>query len=645
MSQNIAEHHEHHEAACSCGCCTVGAGHSRKLGNSLFAIVGAVFILDSYALQFFFPDQVFASKLSAALGALILFFPIASHTVKDLLKATLSIDSLVALAILAAMINRNFQTAGIIAFFLLISVIIESGTAIGAQRSIEQLVKLTPRKAKRLLADASEEEVDAILLQVGDLIRVRPGENFPVDGVVVSGKSVANQASVTGESVPADKEEGEDVFAGTTNLTGALDVKVTKVGSDTTLGKVKEIILAAERSKTPITRMLDRYIAYYVPTVLMLAGLVWLVTNSMERVVSLLIISCPCALIIATPSAIVAAVSAAARLGILINNGAILELAAKVRAIAFDKTGTLTEGKLSVSRVEPVVEMKKAELLRLTASLESNSNHPIAKAVLEIASKADIPLSEVVDFTEFHGKGVTATLEGKKYLVGRRNWLKSVNPSLVLDIDVSHEADPLSMIYVAEEGRLLGWIGFLDALRPEAKEAVGQLVEMGFSKRVLLTGDRQPVAELIAKELEVDGYKSDCLPDEKVKWVEENKRDGFLALVGDGINDAPALTSSDLGIAFGKTASDIAVNSAPVSIISNDLRCVPMLFGLARKAKVVMNVNLGVGTLIIVFGVALSAFGMLPQILAAILHTVSTLVVIFNSAGLIRFGENFRPNQ
>ena len=418
-------------AGCGCGshgqsdssCCggaavTGGVSHERSMGRLAVAMAGGVFVLNSYLLSHLRPDLVFASHLSAIIGAVVLATPIIFYAVRDLMSGEMHMDALVSLAIIASMIDGNFRIAGFIAFFLLISVIIENSTAVGAQLSIERLVRLAPKKARRILGNEAEEEVEAASLRVGDRIRIRPGENFPVDGLVSVGNSAVNQASITGESLPIDKGEGDEVFAGTVNLSGSLDVRVSRVGDDTTLGKVKSIILAAERSKTPLTKLIDKYIAYYAPTVLMMSALVWLSTKDLSRVVSLLIIACPCALILATPSAIVAAVSAAARLGILINNASILEVAARVAAIVFDKTGTLTKGELTVCGVEPVAGRTDEELLRLAASIERDSNHPIAKAVQTAAAKASIKLLSVSKITEFHGKGVQAEIEGRHMPLG-----------------------------------------------------------------------------------------------------------------------------------------------------------------------------------------------------------------------------------
>ncbi|MHB9139598.1 MAG: heavy metal translocating P-type ATPase, partial [Victivallaceae bacterium] len=455
--------HEHKSGfACPvCGNMTEGAAHDRSMGKLSVALIGGFFIVNSFILEWLVPGQVFSARLSAIIGSVILAFPIMVTALKDIYYGKIYMNELVALAILAAFTGGDFQTAGIISFFLLLTIIIESRTASGAQRSIEELIKLTPSTARKIL-NGKEIDVEALDLKLGDVIRVRPGENFPVDGRIIVGESTVNQASITGESLPVDKELGDDVFAGTQNLTGIVDIQVTKVGEDTTLGKVKEMILAAEGSKSPIVRIIDRYAGYYTPTVLMIAGVTWWFTQDMERVITLMVIACPCAIVLATPTAVVAAVAAAARLGILIKNVSHLELAAKIRAFVFDKTGTLTDGILSVARLNPFDNIAPAELLKVAAIAEQHSNHPTAIALQKLAAEAGIKLVEVTEFSETHGKGVQAIIDGQKCYVGRAAWLNTVG----VDTTVAAEQEDhgMSVVYVARDGKLLGWIGFKDKL-------------------------------------------------------------------------------------------------------------------------------------------------------------------------------------
>ncbi len=634
--------HDHgkQDSTCICGHdhkAEGGVGHDRSMGRVFFALVGGILTANSFILNAWLPEQEFAANMSALFGAFILALPIIITAIKDLVRGKVYMNELVALAILAALVKADFQTAGIIAFFLLVTIIIETRTASGAQRSIEELIKLTPNTANLIDENGNEREVAAHDLKVGDRIRIRPGENFPVDGRIASGESTVNQASITGESVPVEKGAGEDVFAGTQNLTGAVDVIVTKVGGDTTLGKVKEMIMQAEASRTPVVRIIDRYAGYYTPTVLMIAWITWWFSRDMNSVIAFLVIACPCAVVLATPTAVVAAVAAAARLGIFIKNISHLELASRISAFVFDKTGTLTDGLLSVVKLQGADGVTPAELLSCAASVERFSNHPTALAIIKLAEEAELELDEVTGFTEVHGRGVTGTANGSICRVGRANWMREAGLS-VPESD-PEEAAGMSVVYVSKDDKLLGWIGFRDKIRKESQVLLSDLRRLGVRYCAMVTGDRQSVAEEVAGQLNIDEFKSGCLPETKVEFVENVKRDHTVAVVGDGVNDAPALAAGDLGIAMGAIGSDIAINSASVALMTNDLRRIAMLIFLAKKSQVVINQNLIFGMLFVFGGMILSIVGLMTPIWAAVIHAGSTLVIVFNSARLVRTGE------
>ncbi len=606
------------------------------MGKIIFVLAGGILTLNSFLLNAVFPEQKFSAQLCALFGAFILAFPIIVTAVKDLIRGKVYMNELVALAILAALASGDFQIAGVIAFFLLVTIIIETRTASGAQRSIEELVKLTPDNANRLNADGKEESVRATKLALRDRIVVRPGENFPVDGKIISGESTVNQASITGESLPVEKGEGSDVFAGTQNLTGAVVVEVTRIGSDTTLGKVQEMILQAEASRTPAVRIIDRYAGYYTPTILMIGCLTWWFTESMNSVIAFLVISCPCAVVLATPTAVVAAVAAAARLGIFIKNIAHLELASHIKSFVFDKTGTLTDGILSVVAIHPFGKTTNAELLQVAASVEKFSNHPTALALVKLASEAEIPLRDASAFQETHGRGVEAVVDGKKVIIGRANFLR--DRAIALHEEAA-DSDTMSIVYVVFDGTPIGWIGFRDKLRNEAAEMISELRALGIRQCSMVTGDREAVAAEVAAKLQIDSYESGCLPQGKVAFVEKLKADGRVAVVGDGVNDAPALAAGDMGIAMGAIGSDVAINSASIALMTNDLRRIPALLKLSRKSRLIVNQNLAFGMLFVFGGMILSIAGIMTPVWAAVLHAASTLVIIFNSARLVRTGE------
>ncbi len=620
--------------------------HSKQIRVSialLGTLAGGMLLISSGIARskYLYGSGSFQSELLAMVGAILLGAPIVLHAIKSIIKKEMHMDELVALAILAAFATGKYATAGIVAFFVLLSELIETRTALGARASIESLIKLTPTKANLINNDGSEKEVNVSSLKPGDSIRVRPGDNIPADGEVIKGLSSVNEATITGESLPADKVPGMQVFAGTNNLTGVLDITVTKAGKDTTLGKVQSLIIQAEQTKIPIMRIIDRYVKWYTPTILMIAGIVLFFTDDINRAITILVISCPCALILATPTAMVAAISASARLGILIKNVADLEIAGRMTALVFDKTGTVTTGRLYVTKLTPAEGVEPAELLDAAASAEQMSKHPAARALQEVAKEANLSLAVIDNFQEIPGKGVTALVDSAPVYVGRDTFLKENNIDVSNITDPSmHEEQGFSTLYVAKDSRCIGWIGLQDKTRPEAQEAVKELKNIGIKRVTMLTGDRDEVANRVAAELGCTDYKAHCLPQDKLSIVEQIKKDGHtVVVIGDGINDAPALAAGDLGIAMGAAGSDIAINSASIALMSDDLKRVPFLVRLSKKTRGVINQNLSFGVLFIILGVAAAAAAWLPTAYAAVLHFAGSLIVVFNSARLVRYGE------
>lgn len=653
------DHHAHGPGETCAGC---GHDHEHIPVHLTQTLVGMMFIVNSFLVHWLFDGGRLVASASAMIGAIILGTPIILTAVKDLARGILSINELVAIAVLASFGKGaaalgsaegfasgvgDYQTAGIVAFFMLMGEIIETRTAAGARASIESLIKLTPTKARRLRADGSEEEVPVAELKVGDVIRIRPGDNVAADGVILSGEGSFNQATITGESLPVDKKPGDQVFAGTQNLTGVLEVRVTKAGEDTTLGRVRELILAAEKTKLPFMRIVDQYMVYYTPFVLVLGALVWAFTHDLNRVISVLVVACPCAFILASPTAMVAALSAAARLGILIKNVADIELAARINAFIFDKTGTLTTGRLAVSRLAPVGETKPAELLRLAASAEKYSNHPTAKALAELAQEVGLPLIEPQNFKETAGRGIRARVDGAEVVIGRAQWLRDNGVTEDLDRHVDlNETEGFSLIHVARDGRYLGWIGLRDQIRSEARSSLADLLQRGVRRIAMVTGDRQPVAARVAREIGCEEVMAECLPQDKVEFVRQMRAKGYrVAVVGDGVNDAPALAAGDMGIAMGAAGSEVAIHSATIALMNNDLRRLPFLVRLSRLTRNVINQNFLFGVFFIIGGLTLAAFGYINPILAAIMHNAGSLIVVFNSARLVREGEELEPFQ
>ncbi len=608
----------------------------------LGTLLGGTLLINSIIAKYLFANDEGQAEIMALTGAILLAAPIIWHAFISLIKGHSHMDELVALALLASFATKNYRVAGTVAFFMLLAELIEARTALGARASIESLIRITPRRAHLVLPDGSEQEIDAKLLKKGQVVRVRPGDNIPADGKVLSGQSTVNQATITGESIPVDKEKGEQVFAGTTNLTGMLDIEVSTAGRDTTLGRVQSLIMQAEQTRIPIMRIIDRYIKWYTPTILMIAGLIFAFTQSIERGISVLIIACPCALILATPTAMVAALSCAARLGILIKNVSNLEVAGKLTAMVFDKTGTLTTGKLAVTRLNPAADVDAGRMLDLAASAEQFSKHPAAKALVDIAKQAGLRLVKPEKFEETPGQGVKAVVDGVEVMVGRESWLtqQRVDMSSLKNTDMVAPKG-VSLLYVALSGKCVGWVGMEDRTRPEAQAAISDLRELGLKRLVMVTGDRLAVAKRVAAEMGCGEVKAECLPHEKLNLVHLLQKDGHtVAVVGDGVNDAPALAAGDLGIAMGAAGSDVAINSASIALMNNDLSRLAFLVRLSRATRRVVIENLSFGILFIILGVIFSGMGWLPPVVAVILHLVSSMIIIFNSARLVRFGED-----
>ena len=638
--KEIKEQHHDHDHKCD-------SGHDHEHTNTSITnmVAGLVFIANSFFMEWFAGADNQVAGISAFVGAMILGYPILRLAVKDIMRGMLTINELVAIAFLAAMASGEsqlggYQTAGVVAFFMLLGELIESRTAAGARASIASLVKLTPTKARRIIG-SEEEEVAASELKVGDKIRIRPGDNVAADGKIVSGQGSINQANITGESLPVDKGAGDEVFAGTINLNGVLEVEVTSAGEDTTFGRVRDLILSAEQTKLPIMRIIDQYMGYYTPLVLVIAGIVWFFTHDIERVVSVLVIACPCAFILASPTAMVAALASAARLGVLIKNVGDIEIAARINAFVFDKTGTLTTGELAVSRLAPQGDIKPAELLKVAATAEKFSNHPTAKALANLAAEAGLNLADPADFKETAGKGVQAKLDGSSVVIGRAQWLRDngVADDFEAKVDLK-ETEGYSLLFVARDNACIGWIGLQDATRTEAKEALTDLLDTGVQRVAMVSGDRQPVAARVAAEIGCGEVVAECLPQNKVDYVTDLKSRGYrVAVIGDGVNDAPALAAGDMGVAMGAAGSEVAIQSATIALMNSDLRRLPFLVRLSRQTRSVINQNFLFGVLFIIGGMIGASYGVINPIVAALLHNAGSLIVVFNSARLVRVGE------
>ncbi|QQE11481.1 cadmium-translocating P-type ATPase [Planctomycetota bacterium] len=628
------------------------------------ALVGGMMLITAAIANFMFDaSPPFGTSIQSAILAAIASILLGGPIVYDAAKAMITgkcphdhgpgdcdhdheheggahMEELVALAIIASFASYQFLECGAVAFFMLIASFIEHRTAVGAQQQIEALIRITPTRARRLLSGGGEEEIDAAKLVPGDMVIVRPGDKIPGDGIIRKGNSAINQANITGESVPVEKTIGDEAFSGTINETGVVEIEITRAGKDSTLGRVQNLITQASATKPVVVRMLDRYAGYYTPVVLMIAAIVWFFTQDLDTCITLLLIACPCAIILAAPTAMVAALSSASRLGVYVKTVSDLEVARFVSAIVFDKTGTLTVGELTVSKLMPVEGVNGGDLLRTCAAAEKGSKHPVAKAVVRMGEKAKLNVPEADEFEEVTGRGVKAQIEGHEVLVGREAFLQDEGVATE-GLDMS-SSEGMSLLFVARDGKVIGWVGMEDKVRPGAAVVMTELEEFGVKRRVMITGDRRSPALRVAQELHLTDFEAEALPGDKLELVKMLKSKGHtVAVIGDGVNDGPALAAGDVSIAMGAAGSDVAIHTATIALMNNNLNRIPFLLNLSKKTVTVIRQNL-LGTLIYILAMVAALFGLgiVTPLVAAIAHGVSSIIVVFNSARLVREGEN-----
>jgi len=639
-------------------CCS---HHNIKLERyMLLYLIGGMLVLTSVIARWFFgdsgaPDAIGSAnesiayeiaRIPAVIGALTLGFPLFLASFRELGAGRASTSSLASLAIISAVMIGEEQVAGGLAFILLFADQLVRQRAWTAERAIEELVGLTPETA-RLVTPAGESEVSLATVKVGDVVRVRPGENLSVDGVVVRGRSTINQQSLTGEAAPHEVQEGEPVYAGTANLSGMIDIRATQVGQDTTIGKVSQLIREAEQSKTPRQLLIEQVARFFVPVALAVAFFVWMIKrgepNAVETAITVLVVACPSAMLLSSPSATVAAFAAAARLGILIKKTNYLEAAASIDTVVMDKTGTITTGRFVVSKLVPSAGVEGADLLQAAADGEQHSNHPLARSILSTAVAARITPDGSNQFEEVHGRGIKAETSRGTLYVGRASWLRELFPDQVEEIrSVEARIEGMTGVHVLRDGRYLGVVGLEDKVRSNTRDVITHLRELGVRKVAIFTGDRLSVAERVGRQVGVDVVEAECLPEEKHQQIAAMVKQGRRVLmVGDGINDGPSLAAADVGVAMGLGGSDIAANSAGVALMNDDLSRIPFLIELARKNRAIIAQNIAASIIIAIIGLTLAATGNLVILLAAVYHIVGDVFVIANSFRLFRFGEQY----
>ena len=548
-------------------------------------------------------------------------------------------DVLVSLALIASVAIGEDFAAGEVAFIMQLGGLLEELTVARARAGIEKLVHLTPRTA-RLVTAAGESVIPAEQVAVGDILRVLPGETIAVDGVIISGQTSINQAVMTGESLPMDKTVGDEVASGTVNQFGAFEMRATKVGEDSSLQRMIRLVQSADAGKAKIVGMADRWATWIVVTALTAAALTWAFTGEIIRAVTILVVFCPCALVLATPTAIMAAIGNATKHGILVREGDALERLAKVSKITFDKTGTLTFGTPKVTAILPLGTLPKDELYALAAGAEQMSEHPLGKAVVRCyKEESGQPIPACVSFKMLPGRGVWAVVDGHVVLAGNLELLAEKEvalPDTVRDAAAPYLATGCTVIYLAVDGAFAGLAALADTLRPDAAATISGL--QGIVTPVLLTGDHENTARTIAGQLGITEWRAACLPEDKLRYIDESQQNGAeVCMVGDGINDAPALKKACVGIAMGGIGSDIAVDAADIALVSGDIKELPHLLALSRHMMQVIKVNLTISMTLNFVAIALAMTGILNPVAGALVHNAGSVFVIIHSALLLNW--------
>ena len=541
---------------------------------------------------------------------------------------------LISIAMIAAIAIGDLFAAGEVAFIMALGAILEEKTTQRARKGLRKLISLVPRTARRIM-EGKEEYVPLDKIRIGDTIRILPGERIPVDGTVITGESSIDQSVMTGESLPVDKEIGDDVFSGTMNLYGSIDIMARKVGKDSSLEQLIHLVEEADRKKAPVQRIADRWASWLVPVALMIAVIAYIITSDLIRAVTILVVFCPCALVLATPTAIMAAIGQAAKNGVIIKSGEALENMGKANAMVFDKTGTLTYGKPAVSDIS-VIDSRYTEndFLAIATAAEGRSGHPLAKALIAYSSSIGIEVMPAESSLVSAGKGVEAAIHGRKVLCGNRKFMEECN------IDLSPAESNIrnlcnegkAIIIVAIDGTVTGLIGFSDEPRAGAEGMLHRLSEMGI-RSILLTGDNKMAAEHLAGKIGIEDVQADLLPSKKVDAISGLQRDGsIVAMAGDGVNDAPALKAADVGIAMGAIGSDIAIEASDIALMGDDISRIPYLKRLSNATVSTIKLSISLSLIINAIAIVLSLLGLLTPTTGALVHNAGSVFVVLIAA-------------
>lgn len=607
--------------------------------DTVIAFINAVLLLAGFIVSISgAPDTGRWLYLGSAVIGGIPLFLLASKAV--LIHHDITAGFMASVAMIAAIIIGEYSAAALVVFMFAIGDWLESLTVARADNALKDLAKMVP--ATVVVVRAGREIILPIEQVVsGDIVLVRSGERIGVDGVMQSGSGSVNQSAITGESMPIDKKAGDDVFAGTLNEVGALEIKVTRIGAETTLGQIVKLVRDAQQSQAPVQRIANKYARFLVPITFGIAVVVYLLTGDITRSITVLVVVCPCALVLATPTAVVAAIGNAAKRGMLVKSGAVIEQVGKVDVVAFDKTGTLTHGQPIVQQIIPLDGYKADQILSFAASIERGSEHPIGRSIVQASLERKIEPVNVEDFAVLPGYGVTGYVDRRQIVIGNRALLSERN--IVWTDEVDQQVQQLerqgqTVIPLAVDGVLKGLITLADTSRIEAKQAIAELKRIGIREVIMITGDNPRTAERIAKELGIDRVYAEVLPQNKLQIIRDLQAQGKkVAFVGDGVNDAPALATAEVGIAMGLAGTDVALETADIGLMADEIERIPQIIELSRQALGVIRQNVIFSMSMNVLAVVLGGFGIIGPVVGALMHETSALPVLANSARLINY--------
>lgn len=566
--------------------------------------------------------------------------PIVLEAIIGLITAfDIKADVLVSLALIASICIGEDFAAGEVAFIMQLGALLEDLTVAKARAGIEKLVHLTPQTA-RILQNGTEKIIPAEEVKVDDILRVLPGESVPVDGIILSGQTSINQAVMTGESLPVDKKEGDTVSSGTVNQFGAFEMKATKVGEDSSIQRMIRLVQSADAGKAKIVGLADRWATWIVVIALTAAALTWIFTEQIIRAVTILVVFCPCALVLATPTAIMAAIGNATKHGFLVREGDALERLSTVKKIAFDKTGTLTLGNPKVIAVKTVSEQfSEDDIYTFTAAAEQLSEHPLGKAIVDsYRQEKNAALAPAFDFKMLPGRGVSAVVNHQTILAGNRELLEENHVAISISDDIERFLKQgCTVTYVAIKENFAGYIVLSDTIRPESTDMIERLEKLGVQS-VLLTGDNENAAKNIANQLHIKEIHANCLPEDKLNYIENAQNNSYpVCMIGDGINDAPALKKAFVGIAMGGIGSDIAVDAADIALVDDEVKELPHLISLSKRMMTTIKINLVFSMGLNFLAIILAIIGTLNPIIGALVHNAGSVLVIINSALLLKW--------